>query len=132
MKAHSSSAATVSLPGYQSMIQEATGAPSHHLGLLENILRQEVFHSTLDWQTRAEFDRGAKRAYALYRRDSAFYDAHFALRAATFQLMQADTLLADAQTSGSAAEITAATSRAESARAALAAAQLGVDHICTC
>lgn len=129
MNALSSSAATVGLSGYHAIIQEATGAPRHLLGLLENILRQEVFHSTLDWQTRAEFDRGARRAYSLYRRDSAFYDAHFALRAATFQLMRAEAGLAQAQSSGVDAEIAAAISRLEAARADLAAAQLAVDRI---
>jgi hypothetical protein len=129
MNTPSSSAATVGLSGYHSMIREATGAPSHLLGLLENIMRQEVFYSTLDWQTRAEFDRGAKRAYTLYRRDSAFYDAHFSLRAATFQLMRAEAELAQAQSSGVEAEIAAATSRVEAARADLAAAQLAVDRI---
>ena len=129
MNAPSPSAATAGLSGYHAMIQEATGAPRHLLGLLENIMRQEVFHSTLDWQTRAEFDRGAKRAYTHYRRDSAFYDAHCALRAATFQLMQAEAHLVQVCDSGNAVAIDAATSRLEATRADVATAQIAVDRI---
>jgi hypothetical protein len=131
MNPHSSSVTTVDLPGYQSMIQEATGAPRHLLGALENIMREEVFHGTLDWQTRAEFDRGAKRAYTLYRRDSAFYDAQIALRSATFKLMQAEAELLRARTLVGAAEA-AATARVESARATQAAVGDAFNRICAC
>lgn len=130
MNTSHSSAATGDLVSYSAMIHEATGAPRRLLGVLENIMRQEVFHSTLDWQTRAEFDRGAKRAYALYRRDTTFYDAQVALRATTFQVMQAESELAQARTCGGAAQIATATSRLDSARAAQAAAQVGFDCLC--
>jgi len=30
--------------------------------MIEDIMRNEVFHSTLDWQTRAEFRQGARKA----------------------------------------------------------------------
>jgi len=61
--------------GYQAMIQVATGAPDKLLPALERIMRRDVFHSTLDWQSAAEFNLGARQALALYRRDAAFYDA---------------------------------------------------------
>ncbi len=130
MNASPATSAHADLTGYAADIQKATGAPRHLLGLIENIMRQEVFHSTLDWQTRAEFDRGAKRAYALYRRDSAFYDAGATLRAATFQLMQAEAGLTHSQTGGVAAEIAAAELRLDSARADHAAAQTAFDRLC--
>jgi hypothetical protein len=33
---------------------------------IENILRETIFHSTLDWQTKAQLKRGIKEAYAIY------------------------------------------------------------------
>jgi hypothetical protein len=123
-----SSAASGDLVGYTAMIHEATGAPRRLLSVLENIMRQAMFHSALDWQTRAEFDRGAKRA--LYRRDTTSDDAQVSLRATTFQVMQAESEAAQDRTSGSAAQIAATTSRLDCARDAQAAAQVGLDPVC--
>jgi|GEM_PF-3416640 len=62
-----------SLSFYQEMIREVTGAPVGVLAILENIMRDEVFHSTLDWQSREEFAEGARQAYAIYLDDMVFY-----------------------------------------------------------
>jgi hypothetical protein len=132
VKDPSNSTAIAGLSGYQAMVHEATGAPRHLLALLENIMRNDVFHSTLDWQTRAQFDRGARQAYTLYRRDSAFYDASATLQAAAFELTQAETAVSNAQASGSKAASASANSRAASARADFALAQAAFDRACDC
>lgn len=35
---------------------------------IETILRQNVFHSTLDWQTKEQLQEGIKLAYSIFRR----------------------------------------------------------------
>lgn len=60
------------LPFYQQMIKEVTNAPVAELAIIENIMRDEVFHSTLDWQSREEFAQGAKEAYAIFHDDPVF------------------------------------------------------------
>lgn len=106
--------------GYQAMILAVTGAPPKLLPTLERIMRRDVFHSTLDWQSSAEFGRGARQAFALYRRDAAFYDAETAQLAAFFEFAQAEQALARARADGDANAI------AEAERA-LALAQEGLD-----
>ena len=57
---------------YQSLIIEATGVREKDAGLIEEIMREDIFHSTLDWQSRAQFVRGAWEAVELlkaYRAD---------------------------------------------------------------
>ena len=108
------------LTGYQAMVEAATGAPEKLLPTLERIMRRDVFHSTLDWQSAAEFDRGARQAFALYRRDAAFYDAENAQLAAFFVFAQAEQALARARADGDANSI------AEAERA-LALSQVGLD-----
>lgn len=47
------------------LIQRATKAPAEDLLLIEHIMRSDVFHSTLDWQSRERLVVGAKEAHAL-------------------------------------------------------------------
>ena len=57
---------------YQGLIIEATGVSEKDAGFVEDIMRNDVFHSTLDWQSRAQFVRGARQAVELlksYRAD---------------------------------------------------------------
>lgn len=82
---------------YHSLIQEATGAPSRILPILENLMRDEVFHSTLDWQSREELMAGAVKAHALYRRDSSLHNAEAAYQKARFAAAVADNALQDAR-----------------------------------
>ena len=49
---------------YQQMIQRATGCSEAEAGEVEEIMRHDIFHSTLDWQTRAIFDKAARMAVA--------------------------------------------------------------------
>lgn len=43
--------------------------------LVEDMMRNEVFHSTLDWQTADEFRRGAKKAWHLLQGNREDYEA---------------------------------------------------------
>ncbi|MFA5138315.1 MAG: hypothetical protein WC728_03700 [Elusimicrobiota bacterium] len=58
---------------YQDLIIKTTGANPKDAGYIEDIMREDIFHSTLDWQSRAQFVRGAREAAELlkaYRADS--------------------------------------------------------------
>ena len=66
------------LSDYQQMVVEDTRCELEDAYKIVQIMRDEVFHSTLDWQSRAEFRRGARKAFKLYQEDRAYYDEWFA------------------------------------------------------
>jgi len=115
--------------GYQAMIQVATGAPDKLLPALERIMRRDVFHSTLDWQSAAEFNRGARQALALYRRDAAFYDAETSQLAAFFIFAQAEQTLNRARADGDADAIVEAERTLVLAQEGLDAAHAALESI---
>ena len=53
---------TTTMNHYQEIIKQATKCPDTDLPALENIMRDEIFHSTLDWQTKAQLVKAAKQA----------------------------------------------------------------------
>jgi hypothetical protein len=56
------------MSSYSKLIREATGVTDQKsLDQIEEILRQDVFHSTLDWQSRAQLMKGAKEALELWK-----------------------------------------------------------------
>ena len=56
------------LKGYSLFISEATGIlDQSDLHRIENCLRDDVFHSTLDWLTDKQFNEGAKKALRIIR-----------------------------------------------------------------
>jgi hypothetical protein len=57
---------------YQDLIIKATGVSGKDAGYVEDIMREDIFHSTLDWQSRAQLVRAAREAVGLlkaYRAD---------------------------------------------------------------
>ncbi len=57
---------------YQDLIIKATGVNVKDAGYVEDIMREDIFHSTLDWQSRTQFVRGAREAVEMlkvYRSD---------------------------------------------------------------
>ena len=50
---------------YTDQIVKATGCAPEDAPEIEEIMREDIFHSTLDWQTRAQLDRAAREAAAL-------------------------------------------------------------------
>lgn len=56
-------AVTSKLTGYLALIQEATGVTDlAHIERIEDTMRNVIFHSTLDWQTREQLEQGACEA----------------------------------------------------------------------
>jgi len=50
---------------YQDLIVKVTGANKTDAEYIEDIMRNDIFHSTLDWQSRAELMRAARTAAKL-------------------------------------------------------------------
>ena len=50
---------------YQDLIIKTTGANKQDAGHIEDIMRNDIFHSTLDWQTRPQLVSAAKEAAEL-------------------------------------------------------------------
>jgi len=50
--------------GYKESIIEVTGCNAEDAEEIEDYMRNIIFHSTLDWQTKAQFNKGAKDAYS--------------------------------------------------------------------
>ena len=57
------------MSAYSDLIIEATGASGDDVTIIENIMREEIFHSTLDWQTARQFATAARKAHAMFRAD---------------------------------------------------------------
>ena len=51
------------------IIQEATNAPTTDLTQIENLMRDEIFHSTLDWQTREQLVDAARLALGRLKKE---------------------------------------------------------------
>jgi hypothetical protein len=51
------------LSGYHQIIHEATGVTDvADLEQIEDVMRHDIFHSTLDWQTRGQLHNAARLA----------------------------------------------------------------------
>jgi hypothetical protein len=71
------------------LIQRATGAPVSDLALVENIMRDDIFHSTLDWQTREQLTDAARQAFAMLKANREIYEFGRVCAQAVFQSMTA-------------------------------------------
>lgn len=52
------------------MIQKACGCAPSEVTEVEETMRDVVFHSTLDWQTRQQLVAGARQAYKLMKQQA--------------------------------------------------------------
>ena len=77
------------------LIQESTNACPKDLAQIENIMREEIFHSTLDWQDREQLAYAARQAFDRLNQDRELYDLNSACRTAMFQKMRADAALCE-------------------------------------
>lgn len=82
---------------YSQLIAAATGAPASKLGILENIMRDEIFHSTLDWQTADQLAAAARQAHDIYRSAPCFYDMEAIHQKAVYNLSKLESRLAKIQ-----------------------------------
>jgi hypothetical protein len=80
---------------YADLIAKATGAADDLIPILENIMREEVFHSTLDWQSANQFQSGARKALAIYEEHRDFFQAEMSYQKARFRMLKAEQALSD-------------------------------------
>jgi len=71
------------------LIRRATGAPDADLALIEHIMRDDIFHSTLGWQTREQLAAAARQAFALLNKNREFYEFGRASALAAYHQMRA-------------------------------------------
>lgn len=115
------------LTAYEERIAEATGAPDAILPILENIMRQEVFHSTLDWQDDEQFTAGARRALRIFLGNRRLYETEAAFHQSRCLRVEAEQTLAAVQATGDQNAIRAATRALVTARNQEAAALQAFD-----
>ncbi len=69
---------------YHHLIQDATGAPECDLAMIERIMREDIFHSTLDWQSDEQLKKAAIQARQLLDQNRDLYEAERKLISALF------------------------------------------------
>ena len=65
LKGHRRAAAHANTRCISTLIQEVTKSPLQDVAMIEHIMRSDIFHSTLDWQTRHQLVDGARAAHSL-------------------------------------------------------------------
>jgi len=63
------------MPSYQQSIMNITKCSSEEAFEAEEIMREEIFHSTLDWQSPEQFRAAAIEALAILREHGYFIHA---------------------------------------------------------
>jgi hypothetical protein len=48
-------------------IMDATGCQREEVSKIDDMMRENIFHSTLDWQTREQIDEAAVLAYSVVK-----------------------------------------------------------------
>ena len=62
---------------YKRDIMDHLGCSAEDAAMVEDIMRNEVFHSTLDWQSAAQLQRGAREAWAILEADRAMFEEYY-------------------------------------------------------
>lgn len=65
------------MDSYADMIIQDTCCDPSDVVAIETIMRDFVFQSTLDWQSRAKFRAGAIEAFAMLEADRPMFEEHF-------------------------------------------------------
>lgn len=55
---------------YREIIRRATGCTEAQAVKIEDVMRNVIFHSTLDWQTREELEDAARLAVEVIRQEA--------------------------------------------------------------
>jgi hypothetical protein len=101
------------------LIEESTDAPAKDFSQIENIMREEIFHSTLDWQSREQLADAARQAFARLNADREMYDRDHACRIAMFQRLRAEADLREHDTPANHAAVAEADARYQAAKESL-------------
>jgi len=80
----------------QKIIKKATAADGELLPVIERIMREDIFHGPLDWQTADELSNAAREAVKIYEADRDFHDADTRYRKARWARILAEPDLTEA------------------------------------
>ena len=58
------------MSSYREIIRQATGCTQVEAVKIEDVMRNVIFHSTLDWQTREELEDAARLAVEVIRQEA--------------------------------------------------------------
>jgi hypothetical protein len=83
--------ATPPLSLYQKMIVELFDCPMEEVHIIEDLMRNEVLHSTLDWLSRDQFHTAAREAKSIFDNDREFFLEAYAERRRFFLEMKAQS-----------------------------------------
>lgn len=114
---------------YAPLIDAATGAPESRLAMLENLMRDHIFHSTLDWQSAEELADGARRAHDLYLSAPAYFEGLQNHQRAVFRATQLEAKLVRARKSGDPKKITELEALVRLAHEFVAAARAAIPRL---
>jgi hypothetical protein len=73
---------------YEDAIIEDTCCCRADAAMIEDIMRDEVFHGTLDWQTAAQFRQGARRAAKILEQNRELFENFREQTRAAFEQMK--------------------------------------------
>ena len=73
---------------YQRDIMDQLGCSAADASMVEDIMRNHVFHSTLDWLSDAQFRRGAREAWELLESDRELFEDYYRKARQTFEEMR--------------------------------------------
>lgn len=62
---------------YQRGITDHLCCSAEDAAMVEDIMRNHVFHSTLDWLSEAQFGRGALEAWNLLKSDREMFEGYY-------------------------------------------------------
>lgn len=78
------------MTGYTDDIIKVTRCSPDDAVMIEHIMREEIFHSTLDWQSEAEFNRAARKAVRILATDREVYEEYFRLGREAYKKLHAE------------------------------------------
>jgi hypothetical protein len=61
---------------YQRDIMEHLCCSAEEAQIVEGIMRESIFHSTLDWLPAEQFQDGARKAWRLFLSEREFFESH--------------------------------------------------------
>lgn len=76
------------MSSYREMIIKDTNCNLDNAAMIEHIMREDIFHSTLDWQTRAQLRRAALKAAKMLEENRNLYEQECTQARAAFEQMR--------------------------------------------
>lgn len=78
-----------SIGPYQKDIITQLGCSPQDAAIVEGIMRNHIFHSTLDWQSRQELDYGAQEAWVILEENREMFEEDFTAKQKRFERLKA-------------------------------------------